>query len=486
MIKIGSKLLIGAMALMAFGCSDEKFEEINTNPNQPDKITLEVGLPAGVSGALQNFGFGYDRYSGAFTQHFAGNHATGVELDQYDFDAGYFNFEFDEMYRDGLFELKNVITLAEENGSAHYAAAAKITTAVSLGYLTDVYGDIPWSEAFGGSAHPYPVYDSQEHIYQEIQRLLSEAITDLDEASTISLDLGDITYGGNTDRWKAIAHVLKARYANHLSKRDPQGSANEALDNLEKAYALGLNADGDFIFKWDGGSQHQNPWNDLFRNNLIIASENFMAMLLDNNDPRLEAYWDDESDGGTDVGYTGKCNGFGISNESYSPVGPNGFFGKEDSPVLVATFFEAKFIEAEANMRVGKTQEAAAAMNEGVAASIAKVVTNPDGLARVADYIANFGSEDMNSVSMEKIMTEKYKAMFTQNIESWVDVRRHDYAYPSYLTLPLANCTDALNSAPEFVRRGIYPQSELDNNPANVPAEGKGRESKFNRLWWDQ
>lgn len=468
--------------MLAFSCSDERLQEINKNNNNPEKVTLDVFFNAGSTGILENFGYGYDRYAGAFTQHFSGNHATGIELDQYDFDAGYFNFQFNSIYRNGLFELKTLVDQAVEEKSYHYAGAAKIMMAIGLGYLTDVYGDIPWSEALQGSALPFPKYDKQSFIYTEISRLLTEAIGDLNKDSAVSLSKGDIYYGGDVSKWRALAHVLLARYANHLSKKDPAGSATMALNHLDMAYAEGWDGTMDLQMPYEGTATHQNPWYALYTNNLIIASENFMNILKDNNDPRLEAYWDDVSVDGTLVGYEGKCNGFGISNVSYSPVGPNGFFGKAGSPELIVTYFEAKFIEAEAAMRAGDKARAATAMNEGVAASCAKVAPGVDATA----YIAAFGSEDMGSVTMEKIMTEKYKAMFCQEIESWVDVRRHDYAYPSYLAVPLDKCVDPLASAPEFVRRGIYPQSELDNNSQSVPAEGKGKPSKFNRLWWDQ
>lgn len=475
-----NKLLLVVFVLVISSCSKEKLAEYNVNPNTPEKVSLDVWFNAGSTGILENFGNGFDRYAGAFTQHFAGNHATGIELDQYDFDAGYFNFQFNSMYRNGLVELKNLITQANEEESFHYAGAAKVVLAIGLGHLTDMYGDIPWSNALQGNENPFPTYDTQESIYSEIDRLLSEAIGDLGKSSVATLT--DIYHGGDVAKWQATAYVLRARYENHKSKRDAAGSATTALAHLDAAYALGWDGSMDFAMPYEGTAQHRNPWYTLFENNLIIASEKFMAMLVDNDDPRLEAYWDDVSVDGTPVGYTGKCNGFGISNVSFSPVGPNGFFGKTTSPVLLTTFFEAKFIEAEAAMRAGQAERAALAINDGVAASISKVAPGVDATA----YIAAFGSEDMSSVTMEKIMTEKYKAMFTQGIESWVDVRRHDYAYPSYLSLPLDNCTDALSTAAEYVRRAIYPQSELDNNAGNVPAAGKGVASKFNKLWWDQ
>ena len=97
---------------------------------------------------------------------------------------------------------------------------------------------------------------------------------------------------------------------------------------------------------------------------------------------------------------------------------------------------------------------------------------------QVDAYKSAFASETSTSVTLDKIMTEKYKAMFTMNIETWTDLRRHDFAYPSggYLSLP--------NEAtlPQFIRRGLYPQAEIDNNFDNVPTGI----SMTDRPWWDR
>ena len=76
-------------------------------------------------------------------------------------------------------------------------------------------------------------------------------------------------------------------------------------------------------------------------------------------------------------------------------------------------------------------------------------------------------------------MREKYKAMFTLGIENWVDLRRHNFRYPSYVEIP-----QDFNHQPiahDFIRRVLYPASEINNNPHNTPSAGI-----FDRLWWDK
>ncbi len=471
-------IYILSLSLLVFSC-DEDFEEINSNENNPENITLDVAIVSAETLVFERFGQGYDRYAGAFTQHFSGNHATGIDMDQYNLRPSDFNNTWTFAYNWALMDNKQMIDLAKNEDSWHYVGVGQVMTALMLGYLTDIYGDVPYSDALGGSLVPTPEYDTQQEIYSSIQLLLDSAIINFDRTSEIPLGASDIAYSGDLDSWKAISYFLKARYYNHLSKMDPMNSATNALDALSSAYDLGFTTEMDLQFSYDGSATHQNPWYTLWENNLIIASENFMDLLLTTNDPRIHAYWDSVSVDGTNVGLVGKSQGYGTDSRSYSPVGPEGFFGRVNSPVLIATYFEAKFIEAEANLRLGNEVAAASAHNDAVSAQIAKVVSDADGLAMVNSYLADYGSETAITISMDRIMEEKYKAMFTQGIESWVDVRRHDYQYPSYLAIP----EDQLNGAvaTEFIRRVPYPQNEVDFNASNIPDIA----DVFQSLWWD-
>ncbi|CAN0531266.1 unnamed protein product, partial [Scytosiphon promiscuus] len=179
---------------------------------EPEKVSLNLLLASAQGYMFDEFGDGPARYVGAYTQHFAGNHATGVDADQYLFRADQFSIEWDEgFYQTALMDLQQVIEQGTEEESFHYVGVAKIMTAMGLGYLTDVWGDIPYSEAFKGGEIPYPKYDSQESIYTEIQKLLAEGIADLGKSSTASLGGDDMVYGGDVSSWVIAANILSAR-----------------------------------------------------------------------------------------------------------------------------------------------------------------------------------------------------------------------------------------------------------------------------------
>ncbi|HEY4205806.1 MAG TPA: SusD/RagB family nutrient-binding outer membrane lipoprotein, partial [Puia sp.] len=89
--------------------------------------------------------------------------------------------------------------------------------------------------------------------------------------------------------------------------------------------------------------------------------------------------------------------------------------------------------------------------------------------AKVAAYIAKYASETSGTITLEKIMTEKHKLMFTMEAESWMDVRRMNYAYPKWLYIPYQDETGFQPIGSQFIQRLLYPQHELDRNAKNVP-----------------
>ena len=499
-------ILVLFLSIQFTGCSDHTLEELSSDPNNPSVVTPTLLLTAAQFQVLGNYGYGWDRYAGAFVQTFAGNHATGVNADQYNLQATDFQGDYTVTYRQGFKDAYDIInSQGPAAGADHHIGVAKIVMASGLGYLTDVYGDIPYTEAWQINTFKNPKFDSQEDIYKTINTLLTEAIADLQKTPTLPL-AGDLVHGNNPQKWIGTAYLLLARYANHLSQVDPAGSATKALGYVDAAKAAGFTSNSwNYSLKFTNTDPNwRNPWLNLYENNLIIASESFMNRLTSSAygsfDPRRFEYFNFTSFGAGNpyVGFTGKPNGDPTGNASYSPVGPGGYYGKTESPQLIGTYYELLFIEAEAALRATNPGRAATALNAAVAAQFDMVIgantyaytdayyngVHNLGLSaatvkavidsRVTAYKA-FNAATAANVTMEKIMTEKYIAMFTMNLETWVDVRRHDWQYPTTLALP----NNAFLST--FISRGLYPQSSLENN-SSTPKGVK----MTDKLWWDK
>jgi hypothetical protein len=162
------------------------------------------------------------------------------------------------------------------------------------------------------------------------------------------------------------------------------------------------------------GGNAANQW-DAFeanRQGYFRVSELFVNLLLDNNDPRTSLFLTTDVDGG----YSGTPSD-DPSNFNTSYVGT--LYAAPDAPLPLITFVEAKFLEAEAHLRAGASGPAADAHNLAVITSIEQTT----GAEAPADFVTEFASETAGSITLEKIMMQKYIAMFIQ-IECYSDWRR--------------------------------------------------------------
>jgi hypothetical protein len=109
-----------------------------------------------------------------------------------------------------------------ENAPA-YVGIAKTLMAYNLGIATVNWENVPYSQA--DQKNFTPDYDTQEQIYATIQKLLDEAITELAKNTGTKPAADDLIYNGDTAKWTRLAYSLKARYAMHLSNKNPQQAA---------------------------------------------------------------------------------------------------------------------------------------------------------------------------------------------------------------------------------------------------------------------
>jgi len=463
--------------------------EYNNNENQPLKASSPTLLTAaefsGVMADQGSFisatvsGGDGDGFLGIFNGHFAGNHAEGVNYNIYSLKATDFSFLFNDAYSTSLLNLKQLIVNAKSDEVA-YVGIAEILQAYQLGYLTSVYGNIPWSQALDIEGHPTPTYDAQADIYTAVQNLLTDGIQKVNGGGDVT---GDIIYSGDLGKWAAAGYLLKARFFNHMSKKDPSGSATNALLMVDSAKLAGFNDNGtagDFTLPYDGITGYTtNPWIGMYANGMLVANVVFLDSMLSQNDPRLNAYFTSINGvGGDNVFGLGKVVDGNVGTGKYMEIGSDAwnYFGNATSPVELATYAELLMIEAEAALRAGDPARAATAHNLAITTQINQMLSLPASKAadkaKVAAYVAKYASETAGTITLEKIMTEKHKLMFSMEVESWMDVRRMNYAYPSWLTIPVVDATAAspVPVASSFIQRLLYPQSELDRNSKNVPS----------------
>ena len=479
-IKYISFLFLAAVSLAS--CKKGYLDANETNPNQTQNpplnglltaVTYQTGVNVYRAGNVTSY----------YMQYLASPNTSGGSDIYDDVDRSSLWFVIDDLnvvgdegggvfntLRDG----RVMLYKAAGSNAFEHVGVAKVTEAMNISMLIDLFGDIPYTQAIDSSNFA-PQYDKAEDVFNASLKLLDEAIVDFDKPNpSIKLDaVSDVIHGGNITAWKKTANALRARLLNRLGKTS-RYSAASVLDALSKAYTS--NADDAQITKF----ANRSPWNQVAANNANLVLDGWMSeqsiQALNGTtygvfDPRIKYITDTTKFGD----YRGTPNGKGRTgtgtNREESYLSLNGFYSKLGAPLLLVTYAEMKFIEAEASFATDKGRSYAAYL-AGIAAHMDKLgVPTADKNTYLANPAVAVGAANLTK---DHIFKEKYIAMFLHP-EAWTDARRYDYKYKDF-TLPVNVVL------PAFIRRMGYPSSEKDRNGKNVPAVG----SLTEKLWWDK
>jgi tetratricopeptide (TPR) repeat protein len=460
----------GLLALMIWllaGCR-QFVEDYEVSPNAPLDATPALLLPSAQVYVFNVYNNNASRIVSIFMQQSAGLDRQYLAHNRYIILSSDVDPDWSNAYEGALMDLKLLIEKADAERRPIYGGIGRILRAMTLGILTDCFGDIPYTEALQGKGSPSPRYDSQESIYRTIQAELDRAIELLNTTPDASIQgqnpgKQDLIHGGDVNKWLITAWTLKARYANHLSKLDPAGSAQQALAAVDKALELGASPASDALARYGVDLSARNPWALFVIQRGDLGMGGFLIDTMQNSvDPRIFDYaFPNAADQ-----IKGYFPGEGVpSIDSISTIGLG--LGNDNSPLPMVSFVELKFIEAEASLRVGQPDRAAAAYNTAMEASINSFQVDPD---EVATYLEAY-SRSANDIELRDIIFQKYIALFTQ-IEIWTDWRRTGFPQLRY---PF-NLTER-----DFPRSFPTPQAEVQRNP-NAP----NNRGVSNRVWWDR
>jgi len=465
--------LIATLGLQS--CKDDYFDKLSDNPNQVPVPTLSTLL------ATSTYKIGNNNYLigsivAPYVQYTANPAANGAG-DTYQ--AIDFTATWDALYF-AMADANEMKKLAVAQGSSEYKGVADVIIAYNLSLINDLWGDAPFSQAFNIN-NLNPKYDKQQEVYTQAIALLDEAIVELAKTNaTVKLAAtSDLIYGKSTTEranWLKMAYALKARLLIKISK-----TASYNPTTVIAALSNSFTGNGD-----DAGMatfKERNPWANVALANSQQSlggwlSEQLIDALNGTTfsgvvDPRLEKITDKT----VNNIYIGTVNGAGnrapgantTKDECY--ISSNSPWTSNTAPLLIVTFAELKFIEAEAYFDTDKTK-AYAAYLAGISANMDKLTVSTTARdAYLANPVVNVGAA---ALTKDLIFKEKYIATYL-NPEAWNDARRFDYKYKDF-TLPVNK------ALPDFIRRLDYPQGERSKNGANVPADVL----RTTKLWWDQ
>lgn len=474
-----SLIIVAGAALTLQGCSKEYFDELSTNPNQVTNATLPALLATSTSKAgLNTFTVGSN--VAPYVQYTA-NPTAAAASDIYE------TIDFTGMW-DALYfamaDVNEMKKLSISQGSSEYLGVSNVLLAYNLMLVNNLWGAAPFSEAFNASNFT-PKYDTDQALHTATLTLLDEAITELTKTtSTIKLAAAsDLIHAGDRTKWLKTANALKARLLIKTSKTSTF-SASSVLTAVGNSYSSNADDAGMATFVL------RNNWATVSRNNAALTlggwlSEQFIDHLNGNTyglfDPRIKKITDVTVVPGNASypAYIGTVNGSGNrSNGSFNNttkdenyVSFNSPWTSDTAPLLIITYAELKFIEAEAALATDPSR-AYTAYLAGIRANMDKLqVPASERDAYLADARVAVGAANLTK---DLIFKEKYVSTYL-NPEAFNDARRYDFKYKDF-TLP----QNAVLST--FIRRIDYPLGERSKNGTNVPA-GVARTTK---LWWDQ
>lgn len=521
MHKYINKFLIASLAVAATACTGD-YEDINSNPYEPGDLT---GDDYALSSQLNNIAgcvMSSDVNTIQFTDALLGGTLGGYFSDaNSSFENSFARYnptndwsrvfmKSDRIIPTLYANLGQVEMLGEKAGDPVPYAVATVIKIAAMSRVTDTYGPIPYS-AIGETTDLAVPYDSQKDVYNEFFTELSEAIETLDTHRGSALSpMGDYVYGGDINKWVKFANSLKLRLAMRVSFVDRKLSRQMAEEAV-KGGVIESNADN---ATWKYFSTLTNPLYTAVMYNSsgsetggdTHAAADIICYMNGYDDPRREAYFLKSTFDGID--YVGLRRGWETFNKSWG-FNFSGVGVKANDPLIWMTASEVAFLRAEGaaihNFDMGGN--AADFYNSGIALSFEQwgvagaeaymqnstarpqayvdpTEQNPYNGA-LSDITIKWDDSANSETKLERIITQKWIALYYNGNEAWAELRRT--GYPKLIPVEY-NGSGGVVDSNEGPQRMPYPQEEYTNNSYNVTSAVNnllgGPDNMATKMWW--
>ena len=531
------KYIVGFLALSLFTACD--FQKVNTNEFEllPEeglmdgisiggpitamqKCVFPVGTQADGTSVANRYQTAYnlaaDCWSGYFGQN---NNWGGPNNLNYFLKDGWVASSYTESYST-VVPLWQDLKGKTETQFPEVFALAQILKISAWHKATDMFGPIPYKEA-GKGLITVP-YDSQEEVYKAMFKELSDAIEVLtkyaDNGNSKLLPNADAVYAGDVHKWVVYANSLMLRLAMRVYYADAALSKKYALQAVNHSYGVMKTKDDEAKMERGASLEFKNNLDVLINQyNECRMGSSMLAYLGGYQDPRLPKYFNTSTvSQAVTVGTYGKYSGVPTGHD----VSSNGAFRDSSRPAITSTTptywmraSEVYFLLAEAALHgfaVGGTAESL--YEKGIEMSFEE---NGIASSEVADYMSsglkpsaysfhltNPGvNVDVPAVTeattawsgtdeekLEKIMIQKWIALYPNGQEAWTEYRRT--GYPKLHSV-VTNYSNGEIDSEVGIRRMRFPtnKSTSAEDIANLESARKllrgGLDKAGTRLWWD-
>lgn len=526
-IKSIASVFVFLLILSAFSSCTDNFEEMNRKQGEPTEEEMSPYLPVVIFGQMidnvyssqensyqmnQNLiGDPYGRYLSISNKGFTRNFAIFNAPD------GWVNYPYEDVFPKFYGAWRKLREKVDPEQSRMLLEWSNILRVATMHRLGDMYGPIPYSKIGDGINAPY---DSVEELYRNMIKDLDTAIDYLtqyveqnpDARVLVEPEKGDVVYGSDLKKWTVFANSLKLRLAMRTVYADPDFAKTKAEEAVN--HKLGVIVSNDQMPKYvfPAGSnpvyKMSTEWGD------CMPAADIITYMKGYADPRLPFYFTkaqlkDDKGEALDVDYLGIRTGINIADEkpvmnSYSGVN----YAQNDASVWM-TAAEVAFLRAEGALRGWNMGGAAQELYEsGIRLSFEQwgaggvdVYIN-DAEKTQADYdnpkhkdtsikaiskitIKWNASADFEE-NLERIITQKWIAMYPLGTEAWSEQRRT--GYPRFFPV-MSNASDERELTTKLAARIPFAPSEKLNNPTNYEdgvSKLGGPDKYGTRLWWDK
>jgi hypothetical protein len=475
MKKISFILFNLSLIVLLAGCED--LLDVNTSKDDPTTVTVDQALPTACFYAAQQI---YDHAEyGVYLSQALTTATNSQSGGGYAYSEGWefiVSMNRHPQWRRHFYDLganiNELVRAAEKIDSKNFILIARTIMLQSLMLTTDVFGDMPRSNAYTSTS---PTYDSQEDIYawmyQEADQLISLYTNPewVDNPDNIPItEKMDRIYKGDMKKWGVYAKALRARL---WLRKLPNWENNPAVCNKIAGYVDEVLNDPNWEeprYNYPGGTNEQNcPWGssaplinswESRKNRLAssITTKFFGYAILggynDYNtnrryalDPRAEKMMTPRGTGGagTEAMRWLESNiGMDVSMkvtyypDLYAESGNNPFTSNTGYIALI-TKEELLFIKAEAQYWAGDKAAAYNTTKEAVIGNMERFGVIQSASTNGAELVGNARTRynrfyevrlpGESRFTIADLMQQKFVAMYLQP-EQWNDMRRYNYS----------------------------------------------------------
>ena len=464
-LRTGLLAVVTAVAVLfaASGC-DSRFEDVNSNPNEPEQVSPNLLLPNVIRSSV-NTSVNTAHTTGNLVLQYASKVSFATEIDRYNWAGlGYW-----EAYYDDLRNVSDMIRVAREQGNPNYEGVGLVMKSWIFSMLTNAYGRIPYSEA-NTQGENTPAYDPQPVVYDSLLADLERANSLIEPGNGQDIR-GDILYEGDLLKWKKLANSLRLRLLMRLSEK--QGAIDGV--NVQQQFRTIVNDPGQYpVFEGNDDNaalqyldSRPNEWPrhtsraGTFRT--YRMSQTLTDTLKAYDDPRLPVFGDRADSLDTFVGVPNgltddASNEFNGGRAFQSSLNTTRYFEEPNAAEgLIMTHAEVLFLRAEAAERGWTGEDAETLYENGIEASMDQYGQSmPDG------YLDQPGVEYPTGnpqAAIDRINKQKWIALFYTGLEGWFNWRRTGVP-------DIEPSVDNVNGD-EIPVRFRYPESEQSLNAEN-------------------